>query len=301
MQNPVEVAQLEMQRHFGRCLLRLQQYERLLKVMVATMSLSGHPKELAELQAQQVEDVRALTLGALVRLFTRDYLVDNERQGDVSDVPDDGVPDGDIPVSFKISYAMAMSSEDYKQTVEAMTELRDMRNELVHHFIERFDIADEAGCRAGTLHLQNCYARIDDHLTQLSNWAKTREVVRRHAFSFLASQEFEKLFAQATAEDAHPTAHLILECFRSAEHAGSVAGWTQVDEAVAHIVRAHGAQRPSLYGSRTWRELLEKSGQFETRRVKGSSTERGRTWFKSYPAKQSAKNPAADLTAKSVS
>ena len=281
MQIPVEVAQLEMQRHFGRCLLRLQQYERLLKAMVATMVLSGHPKELAEIQAQQVEEVKALTLGTLVRLFTRDYLVDNERQGDASDVSDADVPDGDNPVSFKVSYAMAMSSEGYKQTVEAMTELRDMRNELVHHFIERFDIADEAGCRAGTLHLQNCYARIDDHLSQLSNWAKTREEVRRHALSFFASREFEELLAQATAEDAQQTAFLIFEWLRSAEVAHNVAGWTQVDEAVAHIVREHGAQTPSLYGSRTWRELLEKSGQFETRKVKGSSTQRGCTWFRS--------------------
>jgi hypothetical protein len=276
MQNPVEVAQLEMQRHLGRCLLRLQQYEHLLKAMVATTSLSGHPTELAELQAQQVEEVRALTLGALVRLFARDYLVDNERQCDVSDAPDDCLEQGENLVSFKISYAMEMSSEDYKQTVGAMTELRDMRNELVHHLIKRFDIADEAGCVAGTLHLQSCYARIDGHLKQLSNWAKTREEVR--------SQEFEKLFAQATTEDAHPTAHLIFEWLRSAEGALSVGGWTQVDEVVARIVRAHGAQRPSLYGSRTWRELLEKSRQFEIRRVKGSSTERGRTWFRSITA-----------------
>ena len=300
MQNPVEVAQLEMQRHFGRCLLRLQQYEHLLKAMVATTSLSGHPKELAELQAQQLEEVRALTLGGLVRLFTRDYLVDKERQVDVSDVTDDCIAEGDNLDSFKISYAMAMSSEDYKQTVEAMTELRDMRNELVHHFIERFDIADEAGCRAGTLHLQSCFARIDGHLKQLSNWAKAREEVRRHTLALLKSQEFEQLFAQATTEDAHPIAHLIFEWLRGAEVVLSVGGWTQVDEAVAQIVRAHGAQRPSLYGSQTWRELLEKSGQFETRRVKGSSTERGRTWFRSNSAQQSAENSAADLTAKSV-
>lgn len=281
MQNPVQVAQLEMQRHFGRCLLRLQQYEHLLKTMVATTSLRGHPKELAELQAQQVEEVKALTLGALVRLFARDYLVDNERQRDVSDARDDCLEQCENLVSFKISYAMEMSSEGYKQTVGAMTELRDMRNELVHHFIERFDIADEAGCLAGTLHLQSCYARIDGHLKQLSNWAKTREEVRRHALSFLKSQEFEKLFAQASTEDAHSTAHLIFDWLRSAEVACNVDGWTQVDKAVAHIVRAHGTKSPSLYGSGTWRELLEKSGQFETRFEKGSSTEPGRRWFRS--------------------
>lgn len=151
----------------------------------------------------------------------------------------------------------------------------------MQNFIERFDIADEAGWRTGTLHLQNCYARIDEHLSQLCNWTKTREEVRRHALSFFASREFEELLAQATAEDARQTPFLIFEWLRSAEVARNVAGSTQVHEAVAHIVREHGGQAPSLYGSRTWRERLEKSGQFKTRRVKGSSTQRGWTWFRS--------------------
>lgn len=302
MQNPVQVAQLEMQRHFGRCILRLQQYERLLKAMIATMSLSGNPEELAELQAQQFEDVRALTLGALVRLFARDYLVDNERHVEASDTSDDSILQVENLVSFRISYSMAMSSEDYKRTVDAMTELRDMRNELVHHFIEQFDISDEAGCLAGTLHLQTCFTRIDDHLSQLSNWAKTRDEVRRHAHSFFASKEFEELLAHATTEDAPPTALPIFEWLRRAEVARNVAGWTQLDDAVVHIVRAHGAQTPALYGSRTWRELLEKSGQFETRRVKGSSTERGRTWFRSNtaPASQRTGNSASNSTGNST-
>lgn len=284
MHNPVEVAQLEMQRHFGRCLLRLQQYERLLKIMVATTSISGHPKQLAAVQAQQVDEVRGLTLGALLRLFTQDYLVDNEEQIGASEAPDPCVTQRAGIVNFKISSAMSMSSKDYKQTVEAMTELRDMRNELVHHFIERFDIADEADCRAGTQHLQSCYARIDGHLQQLSSWAKTREDARRLALSFIESKEFESLLVHGVATETDSTSPAILDWLRSAEEACSVNGWTYIVEAVAHICRAHGTQSPSLYGSSTWRKLLEKSGQFETKFDKGSSTEPGRTWFRSSSA-----------------
>jgi hypothetical protein len=284
MQNPVEVAQIEMQRHFGRCLLRLQQYERLLKTMVATTSISGHPKELEALQAQQVEEVRGFTLGTLLRLFTRDYLVDKERLIDVSDAPDPCVTHPGSLVYFKSSYTMAMSSEDYEQTVAAMTELRDMRNELVHHFIERFDITDEAACLAGTQHLKSCFAKIDGHLQQLCNWAKAREEARRLALSFLESEEFESMFMQGDTKETDSTSPTILDWLRSAEVACDVNGWTPVVEAVAHISRAHGTQSPSLYGSSTWRELLEKSRQFETKFEKGSSAKPGRTWFRSSTA-----------------
>lgn len=281
MQNPVEVAQIEMQRHFGRCLLRLQQYEGLLKTMVATTSISGHPRDLAAVQAQQAEEVKGLTLGTLLRLFTQEYLVDNETEIDEFDDPDPCVTQREDIVSFKISSAMAMSSEDYTQTVEAMTELRDMRNELVHHFIERFDITDEAECLAGTQHLKSCFAKIDGHLHQLCNWAKTREEARRLALSFLVSKEFESMFVYRVAKETNSTNPAILDWLRSAEVSCNVNGWTPVDEAVGHVGRAHGTQSPSLYGSGTWREQLEKSGQFETRFEKGSSTEQGRTWFRS--------------------
>ena len=45
--------QCEVQRKLGRCMLRLQQYERLLKAMVAGMALEGPMEQLDEMRAKQ--------------------------------------------------------------------------------------------------------------------------------------------------------------------------------------------------------------------------------------------------------
>lgn len=108
-----------------------------------------------------------------------------------------------------------MFSEDYKQTIEAMTELRDIRNELVQHFIERLNISGEAECLDGALHLQGCSAKIENHLKQLSNWTSTHSEIYRHAFSFFESEESEKLFVQSAAERIHSNGYTILEWLRA--------------------------------------------------------------------------------------
>jgi hypothetical protein len=51
MDDSSEVLQQNVQRHLGRCMLRLQQYERLLKSMVANMAVKGR---FEQLQAKRV-------------------------------------------------------------------------------------------------------------------------------------------------------------------------------------------------------------------------------------------------------
>ena len=52
----VQVQQREVQRLLGRCLLRLQQYERLMKAIVAHSDLSGPAHALEEIRAPRVDE-----------------------------------------------------------------------------------------------------------------------------------------------------------------------------------------------------------------------------------------------------
>lgn len=66
----VQAQQREVERLLGRCLLRLQQYERLMKAIVAHHNISGPAHALEEIRAARVEDTFTKTLGTLVgRLF----------------------------------------------------------------------------------------------------------------------------------------------------------------------------------------------------------------------------------------
>lgn len=56
--------QHEIQRLLGRCLLRLQQYERLLKAMVAHQQLAGPVAELERIRAKRIAALQARPWGS---------------------------------------------------------------------------------------------------------------------------------------------------------------------------------------------------------------------------------------------
>ena len=67
--------QREVQRLLGRCLLRLQQYERLLKALVAHHELAGPMHSLEGLRDARIQDAATRTLGTLIGRFLDDYVV----------------------------------------------------------------------------------------------------------------------------------------------------------------------------------------------------------------------------------
>lgn len=56
-----------MQQTLGRCLLRIQQYEKLLKTMLARSQLQGPSIEIGRLQEERTASVQSKTLGQLIR------------------------------------------------------------------------------------------------------------------------------------------------------------------------------------------------------------------------------------------
>jgi hypothetical protein len=77
--------QREVQRLLGRCMLRVQQYERLIKAMVADHKISGlfHGLELA--RAARIDDTARKTLGTLVGDLLGSYIVADEVAPQIAD------------------------------------------------------------------------------------------------------------------------------------------------------------------------------------------------------------------------
>lgn len=67
--------QREVQRVLGRCMLRLQQYERLIKTIVAHHDLTGPAHALASTRAARIADAAGKTLGTLVGRLLGSYAV----------------------------------------------------------------------------------------------------------------------------------------------------------------------------------------------------------------------------------
>lgn len=145
------VVQRETQRKFGRNLLRLQQYERLIKGLVAEQDVAGPIGELHAVRARQIEAISKKTLGQVVGELTGAYIAPALFESD-SLQDDEPSHDPRLPW-FRISYRIEMKEEDFKETERKLAELVNLRNELVHHFLEKYDIWTEAGCQIGSREL----------------------------------------------------------------------------------------------------------------------------------------------------
>jgi hypothetical protein len=282
MESVVALLQREVQRKLGRCMLRLQQYERLLKSMVASMALTGPIEQLRAVQDEQVCSMRNRTLGTLVGVFTGRYLT--TASGDVEVGQGEDISLGNPAAPWgSVRFNISMSPELHAQTKAGLAELVDLRNDLVHHLIENFDISEVNGCRAASNHLDSCYEQIDGHYRTLKIWASSLCESQAQASTFLQSEAFEDAFVRGVDPDASvcwPRSPIV-EYLREAETACQVGGWTLLDAAIRHISKKNRDQVPTKYGCKTWRQVLKRSGQFEARSVAGSNNSTGRTWYRS--------------------
>lgn len=257
----------------GGCLLRLQHYELLLKAMVANTELAGEPTQLQALRDARVASVRKTTLGGLVGLFTGGYLCAEDESTPAPET-DDKAP-CDKPW-FSFQQSMAMSAERHEAITAELKELVDLRNELVHHLLERFDLGQLDRCEAAVAYLDASRATIDGHCQTLRTWAEHMDKVRALAASFMNSDAFKDLLIDGIAPggQVHWPMSGIVSSLREAEQAlctgrpGGQAQWTELNAAIAWITQHHPDQTPKRYGCSSWRQVLHESREFEVMKKK---------------------------------
>lgn len=261
--------QRAVQHKLGGCIWRLQQYERLLKAMVANADLAGEPAQLQALREARVASVNKTTLGGLVSMFTGGYLR-AEDESALAQETDDKSPVDRLWFSFQ--QRMEMSAERLEAITAELKELVDLRNELVHHLLERFDLGQLDRCEAAVAYLDDSRATIDRHYQTLRSWAEHMDKARALAASVMNSDAFKDLFIDGIAPDGQVNwpASGIVSSLREAEQAlaplGNQAHWVELNAAIAWISRQHPDQTPKRYGCSSWRQVLHESGEFEVMR-----------------------------------
>jgi len=255
--------QREVQRLLGRCMLRLQQYERLIKAIVAHHDLAGPAHALASIRAARVASVAGKTLGTLVGQLLGSYVVT-----DGADASTDTLAQArEDVISISMRMRLSLSPEDHARTQEGLKELVALRNHLVHHFIDQHDLWSPDGCREAHEALVTAYTRIDQHFEQLRGWAEHMDQAQRLAASFVQSDAFRDLVIDGIAPDGSvdwPAAGIV-RVLREASGELAVEGWTPVAAAERWITQRHPDQQPARYGCASWRQVLHESGLFELR------------------------------------
>ncbi len=256
--------QREVQRLLGRCLLRLQQYERLIKAIVADHEISGPAHALKAVRAARVADTARKTLGTLVGDLLGSYLV-ADQFGTPSEATA-GSPEDVASISLRLH--LGLSEADFDRTENELKELVVLRNSLVHHFIDQHDLWSLDGCRNAQDALVAAYSRIDRHFEGLREWAEDMVHVRRLAAEVFQSDEFRDLVLNGISPDGTvdwPDAGIV-RALREAAGELAVEGWAPVTQAGRWISERQPEQLPAKYGCSSWRQVVHQSRVFELRR-----------------------------------
>lgn len=184
--------QQQVQRYLGRCLMRIQQYEYIAKALAAHADIAGSAKELLTVIDKRIENAATATLGTLVKgegtaltnlrtLFT----AEEQRQDPLCKLklPAD-------QAAFALSFRVPLPPEDYAAMVRELDAFVALRNRLVHHFMDDFDIFSDEGCSNALLHLHDAYAEIDKQFNILFGHAKHFEVIRQEFAAYMQTPEF---------------------------------------------------------------------------------------------------------------
>jgi len=269
--------QRDVQGKLGRCLLRLQQYEILLKALVANGEIAGPPAGLQAMQDAQVACAQKKTLGALIGRLTARHLTSVE----VDDSAEE--PQGNGGAWFRFRFQVGLEASQHQATNAALKELVDLRNELVHHFLQRFNVWERQGCIDADAYLDATFETIDGHYLTVRGWAQGMEEARSLMASFMSTATFENLLVNGIVPDGSVDwlASGAVRCLREAEALFAKEGWTQLNTATTWIRAQHPDQHPQRYGCGSWRQVIHESRRFEIRRTANKEQGCGEVWYRS--------------------
>jgi hypothetical protein len=258
-------------------MLRLQQYEGMMKALLVHHQLGGPASELEAQHSARIEKYRDKSLGTLVKNLFESVVVNEGADRPVLD-------EGKLPtdkISFGFQFLMEWPEARRAELKAAVEDLVTMRNDLVHHLIDRFDVGTEEGCLAASHHLMQCYDRIDAHFKELREWAKSMDEARALLASFAQSDAFKDLVLNGIAPDGAfdwPQTGIV-GVLRDAVQAIGSDGWASLNDATAWIAEHHPDQTPGKYHCRTWPQVLNDSRVFELQ-YRESSGGRKSGWYR---------------------
>jgi hypothetical protein len=283
MNMSIEVLQTQVQQKLGRCMILLQEYERQLKAMLVSMSVEGQPAALQAARSGLASSIHGKSLGVLVGLFTSDHLVSEAQERQAHENQSSGRNESPDSPFVTLKLRIVLSSEHHSRIKDGLAGLIRMRNDLVHHLLERFDLSGTDGCAEACAHLESCHQEVARQLSALRGWAEGTTQLAGLVSSVLGERTFEEMFRQGTDNtcSGRPDMDGVVETLKAAEAECCQDGWTLLDAAVRHVERMDQSETPRKYGCRSWRQVLARSERFEIRFERSGDGGRGRTLYRS--------------------
>lgn len=254
--------QRKVQRWLGRCMLSLQQSERLLKALLhdadVTVVHSGTEGEGAAAfqvsRAFENQRLASMTLGGLVTAFLGDVVADGSTSLDRRKervLPDD-------LLSMQHRFRWPVSPGVFEALQSSMREMVDLRNQWVHHLIERFDLTSLEGCAQALENLQRGYEKAERFRLQLQDIGEGMVQARGHLAAFLGSPQGQGMLIHGRVPvESTPLLHAL----RDAVHGSAPAddGTVLLREVLEKLRALYPDERPENYGYASWPQVIHES------------------------------------------
>lgn len=265
----LQALQREVQRLLGDCLIRLQQYELLMKAIVAEHDMSGSTRSGNGGQLTPTTDTNGKMLGQLTNILLGSFLTDDEEAGVLQRSPEDGSS------SVRVRIHLGLLPDERAQVESDLKEFVRLRNHLVHHFVEQHDLKSLDGCRVAAVALTTASGEITYHFDNLRGWAEDLVRTKQRAAEVFNSDRWRN--ALIHGEILWPYTVIVIALHEAATEL-ALDGWTPVTKAVEWVSARYPEELPEHYGCRSWQQVLHESGLFELRpRQPG---ERRATWYR---------------------
>ena len=251
----------------GRCVLNLQRYELGLKAFLSLSLLRGDTETLKTNLLERKAHYSGKTLGQLIGELTGSYLrMDSETEPEPA-ANDQPLPEPALP-QFETKMSLIVGQDDYQTLLDEFAYLVTTRNELVHHFLQRFSLADQDSCKQATAHLETVQEMLKSHMKRLQGWDQARVSNMSTLKDVLQSPQIRAWFKFGFLPGGDidwPTARIVEE-LKHAESMLAKDGWTDLALAIEVIKNQNPDLTPKAHGCVGWRNLLHTSGLFDIRR-----------------------------------
>lgn len=273
-------AQREIHRKLGRNLLRIQQLEVMVKSMVAHCVIESESGDTHSFLDKRKQDVANKTLGQVVGDLTTDLfsLPENKEDQQQEHLGDP------TKIWVRTSSRIEMSPEDHQRMQQRLAELVELRNKLVHHFIEIHDIWTVAGYASADSYLDDCFRLIDERFEELRKIAQHQDETRKKMAKLIQSGEFADFLLHGIlpgGTGAIWSSCTIVNLLRDAEATLAVGEWTPLAKAIEYISGREPSHTPKRYGCSSWRQILHESAMFTIRREQSEPGVAKETWYRS--------------------
>lgn len=273
--------QRDVQRLLGRCMVRIQQYEKALKVLLAHHEIAGPVETLADQPTQRAEKLSGQTLGNLAKQLFASFVVPEGFEREL--LPEDKTPTDRISVAH--SFRMTLYPDQWAQTKSSIDEFVVLRNELVHHFLSRFNIWEERGCLEAMAYLEDSYLRIDARFQELRTWMMAMQKAGEAMASFAKSETYHDWLVNGINTDGsfewQQTG--IVRALRTEVQALAGDNWIPLQAVKAQMLARHPDQTPQKYRSTTWQQVLTESTEFDLEYRCESETALKQAWVRLRP------------------